>query len=94
MDEPVIKFLEETGEIPAFLENAYSLVDNMVETYLRRGFNHVQVCCGCTGGQHRSVYSAEHIARHVADKFGVRVVVTHKMQNINYVIESRSSAGN
>ena len=94
MDEPVIKFLEEDGEITAFLENAYSLVDNMVETYLRRGFNHVQVCCGCTGGQHRSVYSAEHIARHVADKFGVRVVVTHKMQNINYVIESRSSAGN
>lgn len=89
MDEPVIKFLETESNIADFLENAYSMVDNMVETYLKRGFTHIQVCCGCTGGQHRSVYSAEHIARHVADKFGVRVVVTHKMQNCSYVIEKR-----
>lgn len=86
MDEPVIKFLEAESNIADFLENAYAMVDNMVDTYLKRGFTHIQVCCGCTGGQHRSVYSAEHIARHVADKFGVRVVVTHKMQNRSYVI--------
>ena len=89
MDEPVIKFLETESNIAEFLENAYSLVDNMVETYKKRGFTHVQVCCGCTGGQHRSVYSAEHIARHVAEKFGVRVVVTHKMQGVHYVIEAK-----
>lgn len=88
MDEPVIKFLEAESNIAEFLENAYALVDDMVDTYQKRGFTHVQVCCGCTGGQHRSVYSAEHIARHVAEKFGVRVVVTHKMQNCSYVIES------
>lgn len=87
MDEPVKKFLEENSNIKEFLDSAYSLVDNMVETYLRRGFTHIQVCCGCTGGQHRSVYSAEHIARHVAGKFGVRVVVNHTMQNVGYVIE-------
>lgn len=86
MDEPVIKFLETESNITAFLENAYAMVDEMVDTYSRRGFTHIQVCCGCTGGQHRSVYSAEHIAHHVADKFGVRVVVTHKMQNCSYVI--------
>ena len=86
MDEPVIKFLEKESNITAFLEHAYAMVDEMVDTYLKRGFTHIQVCCGCTGGQHRSVYSAEHIARHVADKFGVRVVVTHKMQNCSYVI--------
>ena len=90
MDEPVIKFLEAESNIAEFLENAYALVDNMVDTYKRRGFTHIQVCCGCTGGQHRSVYSAEHIARHVAGKFGVRVVVTHKMLNVSYVIESRA----
>lgn len=89
MDEPVIKFLETESSIAAFLENAYALVDEMVDTYKKRGFTHIQVCCGCTGGQHRSVYSAEHIARHVADKFGVRVVVTHKMQDVHYVIEAR-----
>ena len=89
MDEPVMKFLEEESDIAEFLENAYSQVDYMVDTYRRRGFTHVQVCCGCTGGQHRSVYSAEHIARHVADKFGVKVVVNHIMLNRSYVIESR-----
>jgi RNase adaptor protein for sRNA GlmZ degradation len=61
----------------------------MVDTYKKRGFTHIQVCCGCTGGQHRSVYSAEHIARHVAEKFGVRVVVTHKMLNKKYVIDAK-----
>lgn len=89
MDEPVIKFLETESEISAFLDNAYALVDNMVDTYKKRGFTHIQVCCGCTGGQHRSVYSAEHIAHHVAQKFGVRVEVTHKMLNKNYVIDSK-----
>ena len=90
MDEPVIKFLETESDIAAFLENAYALVDNMVDTYKKRGFTHVQVCCGCTGGQHRSVYSAEHIARHVAEKFGVKVAVTHKMQGVHYVIEAKN----
>lgn len=89
MDAPVIEFLEKESNIAEFLENAYSLVDNMVDTYKKRGFTHIQVCCGCTGGQHRSVYSAEHIARHVSDKFGVRVVVTHKMQGLRYVIEPK-----
>jgi RNase adaptor protein for sRNA GlmZ degradation len=89
MDEPVIKFLESESDIAGFLENAYAMVDNMVDTYMKRGFTHIQVCCGCTGGQHRSVYSAEHIARHVADKFGVRVVVSHRMLNRRYVIESK-----
>ena len=89
MDAPVIEFLEKESNIAEFLENTYALVDNMVDTYKKRGFTHIQVCCGCTGGQHRSVYSAEHIARHVADKFGVRVVVTHKMQGVHYVIEAK-----
>ena len=89
MDEPVIKFLETESNIAEFLENAYAMVDNMVDTYMKRGFTHIQICCGCTGGQHRSVYSAEHIARHVADRFGVRVVVNHMMQNMRYVIEEK-----
>jgi hypothetical protein len=89
MDAPVIEFLEKESNIAGFLEHAYALVDEMVDTYKRRGFTHIQVCCGCTGGQHRSVYSAEHIARQVADKFGVRVVVTHKMQGVHYVIEAK-----
>ena len=91
MDKPVIDFLEKESNIGDFLENAYALVDNMVDTYKRRGFTHIQVCCGCTGGQHRSVYSAEHIAHHVAEKFDVKVVVTHKMLNREYVIDAKEN---
>ncbi len=89
MDAPVIEFLEKESNIAEFLENAYALVDEMVVTYKSRGFTHIQVCCGCTGGQHRSVYAAEHIAHHVADKFGVKVVVTHMMQNVKYVLPAK-----
>ena len=88
-DEPVIRFLEKESEIAAFLEGVYSLTDMMVANYIERGFKHIQICFGCTGGQHRSVYSAEHTARHIADKFGVKVIVTHKMQNRSYTIESK-----
>lgn len=86
LDEPVKKFLENESEITAFLQNACALVDGMVETYMARGFTHIQVCCGCTGGQHRSVYSAEYIARHVAEKYAVRVCVNHTMLNKKYVL--------
>lgn len=89
MDEPVIKFLEEKSEIARFLENAYSLVDTMVEKYLERGFSHIQVSFGCTGGQHRSVYSAESMARHLSQKYGIKINVKHIMQNVSYAIDAK-----
>ncbi|MBQ2787403.1 MAG: phosphotransferase [Bacteroidaceae bacterium] len=91
MDAPVIKFLEEKSNITEFLNSVYSLVDPMVENYLERGFSHIQLCFGCTGGQHRSVYSAEHTAWHIAEKFGVKVNVNHIMQNKVYSIENGKS---
>ena len=90
-DESVMRFLEEKSEIVSFLDSVYSIVDMMVDNYKQRGFKHIQICFGCTGGQHRSVYSAEHTARHIAEKFGVKVVVTHVMQNKKYVIPSREN---
>lgn len=84
MDEPVIKFLEENSTVSVFLEKVYSLVDEMVEKYIERGFSHIQVSFGCTGGQHRSVYSAEHTAHHIYEKYGITVNVNHIMQNKQY----------
>lgn len=87
MDVEVQKFLEEKSDIKQYLDNVYALVDNMVSNYLERGFSHIQLCFGCTGGQHRSVYCAEHTARHIAQNFvGVRVNVNHIMQNVAYTI--------
>ena len=82
LDEPVIKFLEEDGEIEVFLEHAYALVDASVKRYMERGFSNLSVCFGCTGGQHRSVYSAQHMAEHINQKFGVKVELVHREQNI------------
>ena len=87
LDEPVIRFLEEDGEITRFLEHVYELVDASVKRYLDRGFTNLMVCFGCTGGPHRSVYSAQHLAEHIHRKFGVKVNLIHREQNIEQIIE-------
>ena len=82
MDEPVIQFLEDDGEITNFLEHVYHIVDASVKRYMDRGFTNLMICFGCTGGQHRSVYSAQHLAEHLNTKFGVKVHLVHREQNI------------
>ena len=89
LDEPVIKFLEEDGEIAPFLQQAYQLVDFSVKRYMDRGFQNLMVSFGCTGGQHRSVYSAEMMAQHINDKFGVEVQLIHREQNIERVLNAK-----
>lgn len=77
-DGPVIRFLEEDGEVFGYLAHVYALVDASVERYVKRGFTHLMVCFGCTGGQHRSVYCAEATARHLRSRFGVNVELRHR----------------
>ncbi len=88
-DKPVIDFLEQRGEIQQFLDHCYALVDSSVECYLRRGFSDLMVCFGCTGGRHRSVYCAEHMAGHLSDRFGVEVTLIHREQSITEKFEAR-----
>ncbi|MDL2251723.1 phosphotransferase [Odoribacter sp. OttesenSCG-928-J03] len=80
LDKPVIDFLEKDGEICTFLEHVYALVDASVERYLRRGFTNLSVSFGCTGGQHRSVYAAQHLAEHLTQKYKVKVILHHREQ--------------
>lgn len=87
LDREVIDFLEVRGEISEFLDACHALVDIAVENYLGRGFTSLAVNYGCTGGQHRSVYSAQHTAEHIKSKFPqVRVVLKHREQGINEVL--------
>ena len=81
MDEPVIEFMEKDGEIFPFLRAAEELVDQSVKRYMERGFENLMVSFGCTGGQHRSVYSAEKMGEHLNQKFGVEVRIKHLEQN-------------
>ena len=55
-----------------------SLVDASIDNYQRRGFRSLMVSFGCTGGEHRSVYLAEQLAKHLLGRNGVEVVVEHR----------------
>jgi hypothetical protein len=82
-DAPVIEFLESRGEVQKYLEHVYGLVDPAIDKYLERGFQNLMVAFGCTGGQHRSLYCANHLAEHLKGKFGdrIHVVLEHREQN-------------
>jgi hypothetical protein len=77
-DAPVIEYLNQQAGVPEFLANASALVDATVAEYQRRGFNSLMVSFGCTGGQHRSVFFAEELAKHLRARNGVNVVVRHR----------------
>ena len=89
LDEPVIRFLEDDGEILTFLDSVYKLADAHVRRYIQRGFTSLMFCFGCTGGQHRSVYSAQHLAEHIHEKFGIEVRICHREQHITQTLEAR-----
>ncbi len=76
-DEAVIEYLDRQPGVHEFLDHVFSLVDSSVANYRQRGFSNLIVSFGCTGGQHRSVYLAEHLAEHLRGANGVDVKVRH-----------------
>ena len=76
-DRSVQDFLEQRTHMNEFLNSVWDLIDITVEDYLQRNFSHLQINFGCTGGQHRSVYAAEQTARHLRNKYKVKVVLQH-----------------
>jgi len=77
-DAPVIDYLNQQESAHQFLANVTSLVDASVSSYQRRGFKDLMVSLGCTGGQHRSVYLAEQLAKHLRGRSGIEVIVHHR----------------
>ncbi|MBS1573714.1 MAG: phosphotransferase, partial [Bacteroidetes bacterium] len=76
-DKEVKDYLEQQTLMPDFLNSVFDIVDISVEDYIKRGFESLMVSFGCTGGQHRSVYAADAMARHLRNKFKVKVEVKH-----------------
>jgi aminoglycoside/choline kinase family phosphotransferase len=83
-DAPVIEYLNQQESVHQFLASVLSLVDASVSEYQRRGFKDLMVSFGCTGGQHRSVYLAEQLAKRLRSRNGVEVVVRHReLENVH-----------
>ncbi|MBX9853202.1 MAG: phosphotransferase [Cytophagaceae bacterium] len=80
-DKEVQEFLMYQTEMPSFLQHVYSTIDITVNDYLKRDFESLMIGFGCTGGQHRSVFAADSLAKHLKDKFGVKVEVKHMVQD-------------
>ena len=76
-DTPVIEYLNQQESVHQFLASVMSLVDASVASYNERGFKNLMVSFGCTGGQHRSVYLAEQLAKHFRARNNVEVAVRH-----------------
>ncbi len=79
-DKPVKDFLEQQTKMPEFLNSIFDIVDIAVEDYIKRNFASLMVNFGCTGGQHRSVYAADALARHLRNKFKVKIELHHVVQ--------------
>ncbi|MFN0081579.1 MAG: phosphotransferase [Ferruginibacter sp.] len=80
-DKPVQDYLVDKTRMEEFLAGVFSTVDISVEDYIKRNFEVLEVNFGCTGGQHRSVYAADALARHLKNKYSVKTVVKHIEQN-------------
>jgi RNase adaptor protein for sRNA GlmZ degradation len=76
-DIPVKDYLVQQESVHQYLANVVSLVDASLSNYQKRGFKNLMVSFGCTGGQHRSVYLAEQLAKHLEGRNGVEVVIRH-----------------
>ncbi len=77
-DAPVIEYLNQEQSVHQFLASVMSLVDASVANYQQRGFKNLMVSFGCTGGQHRSVYLAEQVAKRLRGRAGVEVIIKHR----------------
>lgn len=76
-DKPVQDFLEQRTKMNEYLNSVWDLIDINIEDYLQRGFSNLMINFGCTGGQHRSVYAAEQTARHLRNKYKLKVELNH-----------------
>lgn len=86
LDNAVQQFLERETRMPDFIQHAESIASLNIEDYMSRSFEHLSINFGCTGGQHRSVYAAEHMAAYIKTKYKIPVSLVH-MNKENWVTE-------
>ena len=78
LDRPVIDYVERSDGLGEFYERLHPLLDYLLPKYLEEGKAHLTVGVGCTGGRHRSVVIAEHLAREYGEREQFVVDVVHR----------------
>ncbi len=76
-NKEVSDYLSAESSVNSFLQNVFQMLDFSVENYLQRNFTNLQVSFGCTGGQHRSVFCAEQMAKHLREKYDIDIELKH-----------------
>lgn len=66
-DEPVAQWLAQFGSVETMIEDIAGFIRRWLPLYMQDTRNYLTVAIGCTGGQHRSVYVTEQLARRFAD---------------------------
>lgn len=79
-DEEVAGFMDRDNIMQEFLHEVFSICDKAVDNYIKRNFSSLMISFGCTGGQHRSVYSALKLKQHLENKYKdkIEVLLNHK----------------
>lgn len=79
-NDDVAGFMDRDNIMQEFLKDVFAICDKAVDNYIKRDFSDLMVSFGCTGGQHRSVYSAIRLKRHLEDKYKdkIKVLLNHK----------------
>lgn len=90
-DKEVKDFLEQQTKMPDYMNSVFDIIDISVEDYIKRDFSSLLVSFGCTGGQHRSVYAADALARHLKNKFSVKIQLNHLVQDAKNWINGPSA---
>ena len=85
-DKEVIDFLANETAVQTFLQLVFATLDISIGNYIERGFTHLAVAFGCTGGQHRSVYCAEQTAKYLVEKHKIAVRLVHREQRIEQLL--------
>jgi len=92
-DKKVKDYIEQQTKMAEFLNSVFDIVDLAVEDYILRNKKNLMVNFGCTGGQHRSVYAADALARHLKNKFKVKIELNHIEQESKNWINTLPAEG-
>jgi UPF0042 nucleotide-binding protein len=78
LDKQVVEYIRRDGRLEQLYERLHALLDFLLAEYVAEGKAHLMIAIGCTGGRHRSVAIAEHLAARYRDQEDLDVAVVHR----------------